>query len=58
MVIVGGGGASQYQMLTSTQGGCLRGDVPPSEARKLGILKLESCNLVNTFGNKFEAANG
>ena len=33
-------------------GGCLRGDLPPSEAGKL-ILKLESCNLMNTFGHKF-----
>ena len=35
-------------------GGCLKGDVPPSEAgKKIVFLKLESCNLMNTFGHKF-----
>ena len=36
-----GGGVSQCQMLASTHKGCLRGDVPPSEAGKFVFLKLE-----------------
>ena len=39
----------------NTQGGVLRGDVPPSEARKFSIF--ETGILMNTFGYKFEAGN-
>ena len=38
-------------------GGCLRGDVPPEKLKNFVFLKLESCNLVNTFRCKFRAVN-
>ena len=58
--VVGGGGHRSAKCLLSMHRGVSEGRCAPSEIRSLKnfvFLKLESCNLMNTFGRNFRAGN-
>ena len=53
----GGGSITVPNAHFNTQGGVWGGMCPPQKLENFIFLKLESYNLVNTFGYKFEAGN-